>query len=90
MLFKNENLEKLFIEELKPFILAGRLQHWALPADILENQILGHIKNSESPDIVEKIIINLCLKESTADILKNLIEYCEENCLSSSLIYLHT
>jgi len=28
-------MEKTFIEELEPFIIAGRFSEWALPVDIL-------------------------------------------------------
>lgn len=58
--------------------------------DILENQILGHIKATDRPELVEKVIINLSLKEFPKELLQELVEYCEENCLSSALFYLHT
>ena len=90
LMFQEENLESTFLDELKPFIMAGRFQNWNLPIDILENQILGHIKASNTPDTVEKVIINLSLKECPKELMQELIEYCEENCLSSGLLYLHT
>lgn len=35
LLFQEESLEDIFLDELKPFIMAGRFSDWELPNDIL-------------------------------------------------------
>lgn len=40
LLFQEEKMEKAFIEELEPFIIAGRFSEWELPVDILKNHII--------------------------------------------------
>lgn len=34
-MFQEESLESIFLDELKPFIMAGRFYDWDLPGDIL-------------------------------------------------------
>jgi len=48
---------------LKPFILAGRFQEWALPNDILQDHIIDYYKDPNYPEILEKVIINMNLEE---------------------------
>lgn len=35
LMFQEESLESIFLDELKPFIMAGRFYDWDLPGDIL-------------------------------------------------------
>ena len=63
LLFQEEQLEDIFLDELKPFIMAGRFQNWELPNDILQNHIINYYKDSSKPEQIEKIIINLCLND---------------------------
>jgi hypothetical protein len=52
-------MEALFVQEMEPFIMAGRFQEWELPADILQNHIINYYKDPQNPENLEKIIINL-------------------------------
>ena len=78
------------MDELKPFIMAGRFSDWELPNDILQNHIINYYKDSNQPELIEKIITNLCLKECPKPIILELIQFSEQNFLSSALLYLHT
>mmetsp|Transcript_39648 Transcript_39648/g.38222 ORF Transcript_39648/g.38222 Transcript_39648/m.38222 type:complete len:222 (-) Transcript_39648:766-1431(-) len=42
LLFKEEKMEKAFIEELEPFIIAGRFSEWELPVDILQHHLINY------------------------------------------------
>ena len=53
---KEEQLENIFLDELKPFIIAGRFSDWELPNDILQNHIINYYKDSNQPELIEKII----------------------------------
>lgn len=33
--FQEEKIEKLFVQELEPFIMAGKLQDWELPNEVI-------------------------------------------------------
>lgn len=34
-LFQEERIEKLFVQELEPFIMAGKLMDWELPNEVI-------------------------------------------------------
>lgn len=70
--------------------MAGRFSDWELPNDILQNHIINYYKDSNQPELIEKIITNLCLKECPKPIILELIQFSEQNFLSSALLYLHT
>lgn len=61
LLFQEEKLEDIFLKELKPFIMAGRFSAWELPNEILQNHIIKYYKDPSQPELLEKILINLCL-----------------------------
>ena len=63
LLFQEEQLEEIFLDELKPFIMAGSFSDWELPNEILQNHIVNYYKDPHQPEMIEKVIINLCLKE---------------------------
>lgn len=90
LLFQEEQLEEIFLDELKPFIMAGRFQNWELPSDILQNHIVNYYKDPFNPEQIEKIIINLNLADCPDDVIVNLIQFAEQNFLSTALIALHT
>jgi hypothetical protein len=33
--FQEEKIEKLFVQELEPFIMAGKLNDWELPNEVI-------------------------------------------------------
>ena len=41
-LLKEYKLEDKFLEQLKPFIMAGRFQTWELPKEILEDNVIKY------------------------------------------------
>lgn len=88
--FKEQKLEALFLEELKPFILAGRLAEWELPNDLLENHIVRHYKDPECPEVLERILINLNLTLCDENLIEMLIQFCDTHMLTTGLIYLRT
>ena len=90
LLFQEESLENIFLDELQPFIMAGRFQEWDLPNDILQHHIINYYKDPRQPELIEKIIINLSLKDCPKPFLMELIEFCQEYFLSTALLYLHT
>ena len=47
-------MEKFFIMELEPFIIAGRFTEWELPVDILQNHIINFYKDHSHPENLEK------------------------------------
>ena len=67
LMFQEEALENIFLDELKPFIMAGRFQDWDLPDDILQNHIINYYKDPHQPELIEKIIINLFHKVTRID-----------------------
>jgi len=73
LLFQEQKLGDVFLDQLKPFIMAGRFSKWELPEEILQNQIIGHYKDSNHPELFEKIIINLCLKQCSMEVILELI-----------------
>jgi hypothetical protein len=44
-----------------------------MPDDILQNHIINYYKDPLQPDLVEKVIINLNLKECPASVITELI-----------------
>lgn len=90
LLFQEEQLEDIFLDELKPFIMAGRFQNWELPSDILQNHIINYYKDPYKPEQIEKIIINLNLSDCPDDEIVNLVQFSEQNFLSTALVSLHT
>jgi hypothetical protein len=61
-----------------------------MPEDILQNNIINYYKDPDQPEIIEKIITNLNLKECPKSVILELIQFSEQNYLSSALLYLHT
>jgi len=90
LLFQEESLEDIFLDELKPFIMAGRFSDWELPNDILQNHIINYYKDPHQPEQIEKIIINLCLNDCEQSEIVSLIQFAEANFLSTALVYLHS
>jgi hypothetical protein len=78
------------LEELKNFIIAGKFYDNDLPNDILQNHIINYYKDPHNPELIEKIIINLSLKECPKPVIMELIQFCEENFLFTGIIYLQT
>jgi hypothetical protein len=70
--------------------MAGKFSEWELPNDILQNHIINYYKDPHQPELIEKIIINLCLKECPKEVIMELVQFSEENFLSTALLYLHT
>jgi len=77
LLFQEEQLEDIFLDELKPFIMAGRFANWELPNDILQNHIINYYKDPHKPEQLEKIIINLCLTDCPKEEIVQLIQFAE-------------
>lgn len=90
LLFQEEQLEEIFLDELKPFIMAGLFQSWEIPSDILQNHIINYYKDPDFPEQIEKIIINLNLSDCPDEVIVSLIQFSEQNFLSTALIALHT
>lgn len=90
LLFEEEQLADIFLDELKPFIMAGRFSEHDLPNDILQNHIVNYYKDPHQPEQIEKIIINLKLSDCPKSAITELIQFSEENFLSTALLYLHT
>lgn len=88
--FQEQRLEDIFLDELKPFIMAGRLQDWELPNDLLQNHIINYYKDPEQPALLEKILINLNLSDCPNSVIDQLIDFCDTYCLTTGLIFLHT
>ncbi len=61
-----------------------------MPGDILENHIINYYKDPKNPELLEKIIINLNLKDCAKDVLQELLKFCEKNYLTTGLLYLYT
>ena len=80
----------MFLDELKPFILSGLFLKFDLSEDILINNIINYYKDSHKPEQIEKIIVNLNLKNCPKEVILDLIQFSEVNYLSSALLYLHT
>lgn len=88
--FAEEQLSDIFLDELKPFIMAGRFSERELPHDILQKHIINHYKDPDHPELLEKVIINLCLTDCPKSALQELIQFSQEHFLSTALLYLHT
>lgn len=76
----------MFYDELKPFILAGRLSTYSLGLE-LQSALLDHYK--ATPEVFEKVLINLSLTETPRDSVDELISFCKDRRLTTGLIYLH-
>ena len=59
LLFQEEGMEEIFINEIEPFILAGKFANWELPNEIMEENIINYYRQKKEPEYLEKIIINL-------------------------------
>ena len=53
--------------------MAGRFSDWELPTDILQNHIINYYKDADQPELIERIIINLCLRECPKDVIMELL-----------------
>ena len=89
LLFEEENLTEVFMDSLKPFILAGRFQKWDFIEDILTNHIINYYKDPSKPEVFEKVLINLSLKNLPKQYMKTLITFSENYFLSTTLVYLY-
>jgi len=70
--------------------MAGRFSDWELPNDILQNHIINYYKDPHKPEQIEKIIINLNLSDCLKEEIVQLIQFAEQNFLSTALLFLHT
>ena len=83
LLFEEVHMEKLFLQELEPLIIAGRFQEWILPADIIQNHIVNLYRThcSDHPETLEKVMINLILYACPQSVIQEMISYCQSNYL---------
>lgn len=93
--------EKIFINELENFILAGKFSEWELPPEVIDSFVkryyLHEKKKNEGknlaspyPETFEKIIVNLNVSQCTKDTILQYVKYCEEHFLTTGIIYLYT
>jgi len=90
LLFQDEKMDELFVDELEPFILAGRFREWSLPEDILANNIINFCKERRAPEMLEKIIVNLNFEHYPLKQKYELINYCSQKKLATAIIFLYT
>jgi hypothetical protein len=48
-----------------------------MPEDILQNNIINYYKDPDQPEVIEKIITNLNLKECPKSVILELIQFSE-------------
>ena len=70
-------MDVLFVEEMQPFIIAGRFAEWELPKDILQNHIINYYKDVEKPENFEKIIMNLNFNKCPKSVVLELVHFAE-------------
>mmetsp|Transcript_29960 Transcript_29960/g.29154 ORF Transcript_29960/g.29154 Transcript_29960/m.29154 type:complete len:127 (-) Transcript_29960:207-587(-) len=90
LLFQEEDLEKLFLAELEPLIVSGAFKDWLLPVDVLQHHIIEAYGKHFPPATLEKVIINLNVAPCTDSVMKNLVDLCKDNGLTTALLYLGT
>jgi hypothetical protein len=90
LLFQEEKMEDLFVQEMEPFIMAGRFREWELPTDILQNHIINYYKDAANPTNLEKIIINLNFSQCPKPVVLELIHFSEQHFLSTAILFLYT
>ena len=85
-LFEDVSLGLLMVQELIPFILAGRFHEveqyeYILGAHILNSQKKIYLQNpmGRPAENFEKLILSLNLSLCNEDMLNDLISFCEEN-----------
>jgi hypothetical protein len=88
-LFQEEKIEKLFVQELEPFIIAGKLKDWELPNEVIQNYFIKYYKDPSRADTFESIIVNLDLKRCSISIILELLNFAETNCLTTAIFFLH-
>ncbi len=89
-LFQEEKIESLFVQELEPFIMAGKLQDWELPNEVIQNHVIKYYKDPSKAEALEKIIVNLNLKRSPKTIVLEFIHFAEQHYLTTAILFLHT
>lgn len=89
-LFQEEKIEKLFVQELEPFIMAGRLQDWELPNEVIQNHVIKYYKDPAKAEALEKIIVNLNLKKCPKTIILEFIHFSEMHFLTTAVLFLYT
>ena len=72
-MFQDHSFDEMFLDELKPFIMSGLFSGFDLPEEILLNHIINYYKDSQNPGLIEKIIINLNLKNCPKEVVIDLI-----------------
>lgn len=70
--------------------MAGRFSGWELSNDILQNHIINYYKETDAPELVEKIVINLNLRECPPPVIDELILFSYRNFLATGLLYLYS
>ena len=93
--YGGHTLEIYFVKELEPYILSGRFQEWELPAEVIDSYIVRYYMKTDSvlqpsPELFEKIIINLNLSQCSKHVILNFVKYCEKHYLTTSIIFLYT
>lgn len=89
-LFQEEKLEKLFVQELEPFIMAGKLMEWELPNEVIQNHVIKYYKDPARADALEKIIVNLNLRRCPKTIVLEFIHFAEIHYLTTAILFLYT
>ena len=89
-LFQEEKIEQLFVQELEPFIMAGKLQDWELPNEVIQNHVIKYYKDPAKAEALEKIIVNLNLKKCPKTIVLEFIHFSEMHYLTTAILFLHT
>ena len=96
-----EETERIFVNELETFILAGKFTEWELPPEVIDAFVLRYYLHADKPDptqnlaspypqTFEKIIVNLNLSQCTKDTILHFVKYCEQHFLTTGIIYLYT
>ena len=89
-LIKQHKVQDKFLDQLKPFMMAGRFSNWELPKEILEDHVIKYFQDPAKPEILEKIIVNLSLRNCSKAAILDLTTFAEENFLSTLILYLNT
>lgn len=89
-LFQEEKIEKLFVQELEPFIMAGKLKDWELPNEVIQNHVIKYYKDPSRAEALEKIIVNLNLKKCPQQIILEFLHFADMHYLTTAILFLHT
>jgi hypothetical protein len=78
------------VQELEPFIMAGRLQDWELPNEVIQNHVIKYYKDPTKAEALEKIIVNLNLRRCPKTIVLEFIHFSEMHFLTTAVLFLYT